>query len=549
MNTSNIRLIILILMLFLAVSLFFSPVIFPEVVLLFDTSKMGWFDKLSAINIILHDDVMITMRVAKFFLEHGYLGFNLSDISQPATSYLLPIYAALFFALFNDNISLALVSFTGAFSLLSAIYIIVKDVRKEWQIIIILMAFINATTLYYMFSGWEHCFQIFFIIFAWSLVWHVYNNNIDCAYEFMLIGISSALSFLFRVDSIFLVIPIFGWLILSRRDRGFLISFFVFLCIVLLYFFFQYKWFGNFFPTTARLKASQLPDMDYSIRYIVTCIKHGSAISFLLAMAAIYLWRIKYSIKEPAIYAIFGIIVNCLYSFFVSDVFMFGRMYLAPLFVALLVASRELFDNDYVRSDKKIYRVIDIKNNAIFVIFMALSLFSIEKQNMSKLVQRFPEVMSSTVEQLILAKYIKKNFDPHDGAIGQFWLGTVSFYLPEYEIADFLGKADEDIARTKSKWGPPGHNKWDVNISMSKWKPVVIPFPSDIALNSLENLKIEIDLKRDFSFWSEYALAIRGDGYIFCKPYFNLNFGLFIRSDLINKARNCKKIEEDNKRD
>jgi len=42
---------------------------------------------LKDIHLILPDDVMITMRVSKFFLAHGYPGFNLSDLSQPSSAF------------------------------------------------------------------------------------------------------------------------------------------------------------------------------------------------------------------------------------------------------------------------------------------------------------------------------------------------------------------------------------------------------------------------------------------------------------------------------
>jgi hypothetical protein len=71
----------------------------PEVVLLPEHLHAAAcvLRKLKDIHIILPDDVMVTMRVSKFFLAHGYPGFNLTDLSQPATSYLWPILLSPFF--------------------------------------------------------------------------------------------------------------------------------------------------------------------------------------------------------------------------------------------------------------------------------------------------------------------------------------------------------------------------------------------------------------------------------------------------------------------
>jgi len=74
---------------------------------------------------------------------------------------------------------------------------------------------------------------------------------------------------------------------------------------------------------------------------------------------------------------------------------------------------------------------------------------------------------SPTAQQFVISKWIEKNLDPKDGAIGFYYLG-VSYHLPTFEIADFLGKADEVIAISSVKWGPPGHNKWDTEKTLGK---------------------------------------------------------------------------------
>ena len=74
-------------------------------------------------------------------------------------------------------------------------------------------------------------------------------------------------------------------------------------------------------------------------------------------------------------------------------------------------------------------------------------------------------------QQLAVADFIMKRLSPTDGAVGVFYLGAVSFALPEFEIADFLGKADEQIAQLNPKWGPPGHNKWNIELTLRKSNP------------------------------------------------------------------------------
>ena len=100
----------------------------------------------------------------------------------------------------------------------------------------------------------------------------------------------------------------------------------------------------------------------------------------------------------------------------------------------------------------------------------------------------------------------------------------MSFYLPNFEVANFLGKANEDIAKTLVKWGPPGHNKWGVKTSLDKWKPAVVPFPGDIAQLSASELNANLNQKLDWEFWNDYALGSKRNGYIFCKPYESFQF-------------------------
>jgi hypothetical protein len=78
-----------------------------------------------------------------------------------------------------------------------------------------------------------------------------------------------------------------------------------------------------------------------------------------------------------------------------------------------------------------------------------------------------------TSRNYLLAEWINANLNPADGPIGLFWLGT-SFYLRRFEVADFLGKGDEQIAATPVRYGAPGHNKWNFNLTLQKWNPQAI---------------------------------------------------------------------------
>jgi hypothetical protein len=92
---------------------------------------------------------------------------------------------------------------------------------------------------------------------------------------------------------------------------------------------------------------------------------------------------------------------------------------------------------------------------------------------------------SAVAQQYVIARWIDANLRSKDGPIGFFYLG-VSYELPSFEAADFLGKADEAIATLKAKQGPPGHNKWDLDRTLTKWKPQAIVPPGPIDPNLAE---------------------------------------------------------------
>jgi hypothetical protein len=80
----------------------------------------------------------------------------------------------------------------------------------------------------------------------------------------------------------------------------------------------------------------------------------------------------------------------------------------------------------------------------------------------------------ATAKQYALATWVEEQLSPDDGSVGLFF-GGVSYHLPDFEIADFLGKGDELIAALPAKdSGLPGHNKWDIDATLDKWQPQVI---------------------------------------------------------------------------
>jgi hypothetical protein len=149
--------------------------------------------------------------------------------------------------------------------------------------------------------------------------------------------------------------------------------------------------------------------------------------------------------------------------------------------------------------------------------------------------------ISQTAKFYVATDWINANLLPGDGAIGLFYAG-MAFHLMKFDTADFLGKADELIARSDQKWGPPGHNKWDISATLQKWNPQAI-IPSGSLFDPTTKLALkdavkEINLKSDFGFAP--SLIVNRDiraNYSWCRVAmsynnFRLSEGIFLRKDI-----------------
>ena len=147
---------------------------------------------------------------------------------------------------------------------------------------------------------------------------------------------------------------------------------------------------------------------------------------------------------------------------------------------------------------------------------------------------------SPTASQYVIARWIDRNLDPSDGPIGLFYLG-VGDHLPRFEIADFLGKADEMIAASDVRWGSPGHNKWDIDRTLEKWKPqaIVPAAPSDPNRPGVkDDARKGLEERRDYGFWSALVVNDRvSRDFSYCyvpspRQEISDEWGFFLRKDL-----------------
>ena len=124
--------IIFLIILVSIITFVFNIAQIPQFLFLDEQASNNFYEKIKNIKVILEDDVMISMRVSKFFLENGFPGFNLTDISQPSTSYIYPIIISPLFMIFPDNIAFNLALIEGKVSL----YIFIAFISTSDNILI-----------------------------------------------------------------------------------------------------------------------------------------------------------------------------------------------------------------------------------------------------------------------------------------------------------------------------------------------------------------------------------------------------------------------------
>jgi len=254
--------------------------------------------------------------------------------------------------------------------------------------------------------------------------------------------------------------------------------------------------FGHLTPTTARLKFGAAPSLGYILKYIVANgILSYSALTLLVMLTVFYLTfsRMMRRTKGPIV--IGCCLVTAAIALFNSDWVGGARMIWSPvcvLAVLIAVSSPALFSS----SKHRLKELLDIAPiyrrhpsaspsayaTAGFRAFLAFMVVVVLGSLASLMAQRHKSAVishksfyeSPTAQEFVISKWIASNLTPGDGPIGFFHLG-VSYDLPRFEIADFLGKADESIATLKAKTtGMPGHNKWDVDKTLAKWNPQAI---------------------------------------------------------------------------
>ncbi len=508
--------------------------------------------------VLTHDDVMITLRVARNFAQTGLPHFNIGERVAANTSLAWPIIISPLFHLLNEwQVVLAVriislicwlvVMWAGYFSLKSNISAIA---------FVVVLAILPSTRIY-VSSGWENVPQMLLCTIAFLATMANRNNRIPAEFRTNVSLLLFSVAFLLRPDTAPLLLPFVlwtTWRLVNQRRVSDLITLILSATALLVYVVAHWQFYGTLTPNTASLKvdigaASVLQGINYLFR---SAVRSGNAV---VVAAMLLSLTLKKTINNEEKLCLTSVALLLVYIMIVGgDVFAGGRFLLTITPFALWFTLRNMEDHQtpilYKLRDRW-QQLVTPPIYAIICIVPVLSLMGlyILVPSLGALrdfgdEKRFAG--TAEMQQIALTQKLTRIITPADGRIGLDRLGSVSYYFPDYLITDFLGKADPIIANLPPKHGPIGHNKWDYDYSLRNAQVSFIPYPGP-PVWSVEYHYESAHEQRSFSYISElFFHPIIQDQYTYFPPeelVRQLQTGAFIRNDLVERVRDTMAAE------
>lgn len=467
----------------------------PDIYAFARTSQPGTSRQFLTSPVRLSDDVMISLRSSYILRERGIPAFNRIDVAQPSTSYIAPYLFAGLLKFLRPNLAIVFYALLGLFSVAGTASIIVWYSRSTTNaLLLVLLLLSTSTNLTFALNGWDHLFQGFSLAFATALSLKPgMTFRRMFAVSFLLV-----LGTLFRPDGLIISLGILAVLSLSSsRARQFILfGAAPYMVLVGTALALNLHQFGHLTPTTARLKFGGAPSLGYILKYIVANgVLSYSALTLLVMLTVFYFAFSRTMPGAKGRIVISCCLVTAAIALYNSDYLSGARMIwspVCPLAVLIAVSSPALFSSP----KRRLKKLLDIAPayrrqpsaspspyaTAGFRAFLASMAVVVLGSLASLIAQRHNSAVTSQTsfyeskgaQQFFISQWIARNLAPKDGPIGFFVLG-VSYDLPRFEIADFNGVADESIATLRAKpGGMPGHNKWDVSKTLTKWNPQAI---------------------------------------------------------------------------
>lgn len=459
--------------LFLRLAAFFLSVI-AVLLLTGHDRRIVWIEE-TPYRLVL-DDVMITLRVAQNIATGNGPYFNPGEQVAANTSLFYPYMLS---PLMDRDSPSAAIGRVQALSLLFtfASFCAVAFLPRNRSVAIAACVAMPVTSsvLTYASSGWEHVPQMLFATVGLILLWNADDDKLltVCTYTLPIFGFA----FLLRPDTLAMLMPLLlvsAYLGLRGQSLKLGFSIGLTVAIVLSYFVLHYKLYGDVVPNTYYLKVGALSSpLRDGVRYFFNTFQDGGNAAPIVAMFSVCVLSGLKTLRTGQRLALIACATFVCYIVYVGgDVFPGGRFLLAITPFAT-VAWMDSVKNAMGQGGRLATAVATIVGLCLTISIVRYSML------------RVPEVVSAgsaplslpddVEKQLSLISVIRERLEPSDGQIGLFHLGTLAYYLPEYQFADFLGKADPHIARMKPKAGRAGHNKWDFDFTLTRRSVVAVP--------------------------------------------------------------------------
>ncbi|MEW6263828.1 MAG: hypothetical protein AB1641_12200 [Thermodesulfobacteriota bacterium] len=497
---------------------------------------------------VLPDDVMITLRTAYNFAQGLGPYFNPQERVQAATSLFYPLLVSPLFKVFSQSdavlalICLSTAAVLGLFLLLTLFSRNVSSLTVSLALLVFC-----PSLLTYGPTAWEHVPQaglvtLGFLLFLGQRPVFLLGET----WSEVLGVLCLSLAFLIRPDAAVLLIVPGLWLFrrfLKSKSAADLAVLTILMLFCLSYILAGLYYYDQVLPNSWYLKAGAgAATLKDGFTYFFRTIIKGGNTTFLLALwFLLFSKSLAWSAKDKAV--VLSISLFAAYVIYLGgDVFSQGRFFLAvtPTIVFLIAEKTTILATSGFRTVPRpaaavIFILLCVLPPASLIDF-ALTV-SAPGRSRGRAAAEGKCLPDPKAAQLSLSPIIREKVRPADGDLGLFYLGALSFYLPEFQATDFLGRADPVIARRPARPGPIGHNKWDFDYSLSRRRVAVIPM---FELSRKEAEK-QVEEQRDFNFWAELVLhpVIQSRYRYLSAAELGLNhhWGLYVRKDLVDRFR------------
>jgi hypothetical protein len=454
----------------------------------------------------LFDDAMISMRYAKNLAQGFGLTWNPSD--TPIEGFTNPLWTLWMTGLHNVPVAEGwiplLVSLSSACCLVGTAFAardLAKELNADPNTSIVVMA---SVAFYYPLAFWslrgmETGALAWLITLSTLLCLRQYREPTASRTLFLALLVSALL--LIRLDSLIFVGLLIAFTIVASARRMWTTTASLIAATVLtLTIMTAIRWwyYGDFFPNTYYLKMTGVEPSERirrGLRFYLSSNSqsHFGGMIFIVAMAAAIVPAIpvRRFFQYGLLLGVFG--AQSAYSIYVGgdawEWMGYPNRYLAPAIPCLLVlvlvllketlGVGEAYPSPTGRRPRLRAAVAATAIAALLFLQMNGSpLFFWIKSNGDHV----DDDKNATLAGLCLREYT-----PPDARIAYVWAGTMPYYANRFAI-DLLGKMDPVIARSKPHVPFfPGHNKWDYEYSIKRYKPNIIvqlwkPEPKDFDI-------------------------------------------------------------------